>query len=160
MAWTGSQVFREWIAGPMMQAAGAGYTGLDSDSVKAALFNNSVTPDASAVVTATGYGTGTWTAAREVSGGTNWAVGGRALSGKTFTSPDPGASMFDAADLTAGGILTLTGAYGALVYDDSITGGTVADQGLCFLYFGGAVSVTSGTFSVVWGSQGICRFQV
>lgn len=160
MAWAGSQVFREWVTGPMMQAAGAGYTGLDSDTVKAALFSNSVTPDASAPVALAGYGVGTWTAAREVTGGTNWPAGGRALSGKTFTSPAAGATMFDADDLAAGGTLTLVGAYGALLYDDSVTGGTVADQSLCFLYFGGAVSVTSGVFSVVWGSQGICRFQV
>ena len=45
MAWTDSRVFREWITGPMFQASGTGYTGLDGDTVKVALFNNSVTPD-------------------------------------------------------------------------------------------------------------------
>lgn len=158
MAWTESRVFREWIAGPMMQAAGTGYTGLDGDNVKAALFNNTVSPDADASVASTGYNTGTWTAAREVSGGTNWPAGGRALTGKTFTTPDPGLSMFDAADLAAAGTVTLTNAYGCLVYDDSITGGTVADQGICFLYFGAAQSVTAGSFTVVWNGSGILRF--
>lgn len=157
MAWTDSRVFREWPL-QTMQVSGTGYTGLDSDTVKAALFDNTVTPDKDAAVGSTGYNTGTWTAAREVSGGANWAAGGRALSGKTFTSPDTGIAMFDAADLAAGGALTLTNAYGCLVYDDTISGGTVADQGVCFLYFGGAQSVTAGNFSIIWNSSGIVRF--
>jgi hypothetical protein len=160
MAWTSSRVFREWVAGPMMQAAGTGYTGLDSDTVKAALFNNTVSPDADAAVTATGYGTGTWTTAREVSSGTGWPVGGRALTGKTVSGPEPGVMAFGAANLAATGTVTLSSVYGALVYDDSVTGGTVADQGVAYLYFGGAVSVTSGTFTVVWNGDGIMRFTV
>lgn len=160
MAWTTSRAFREWVLGPMMQASGTGFTGLDSDTVKVALFDNTVTPDQDAAVTSTGYNTGTWTAAREVTGGTNWAAGGRALSGKAFSSPDTGTTMFDAADLSAGGTLTLTDAYGCLVYDDSITGGTVADQGVCFLYFGGSQSVSSGNFTVVWSASGIIRMTV
>lgn len=158
MAWTDSRVFREWILGPMMQAAGTGYTGLDSDTLKAALFDNTVTPDKDAAVTATGYNTGTWTTAREVTGGANWAAGGRVLTGASFTSPDSGVAMFDAADLAAGGSLSLTNAYGCLLYDDTLTGGTVADQGVCFLYFGGPQSVTAGSFSIIWNSNGIIRF--
>lgn len=157
MAWTDSRVFREWVAGPMMQAAGTGYTGLDSDTVKAALFDSTVSPDQDAAVGLTGYNTGTWTTAREVTGGANWAAGGRALTGQTVTMPNSGTVMFDAADLAAGGTLTLANAYGCLVYDDSITGGTVADQGVCYLYFGGAVSVTSGTFSISWSANGIVQ---
>lgn len=158
MAWTESRVFREWVRGPMMQASGTGYAGLDSDTVKAALFNNTVTPDRDAAVGVTGYNTGTWTAAREVTGGANWAAGGRVLASKTFTTPEPGAVMFDAADLAAGGTVTLTDAYGCLIYDDSVTGGTVADQGVAYLYFGGAQSVVSGSFTVVWGDSGLVRF--
>lgn len=158
MAWTGSRVFREWVRGPMMQASGTGYTGLDSDVVKAALFNNTVTPDLDAAVGSTGYNTGTWTTAREVSGGSNWAAGGRTLTGKAVTAPEAGVVMFDAADLPAGGAVTLTDAYGCLVYDDSITGGTIADQGVAYLYFGGPQSVVSGSFTVVWGDSGLVRF--
>lgn len=54
--------------------------------------------------------------------------------------------------------MTITNAYGAFVYDDTISGGTVADQGVCFNYFGGAQSVTAGTFTVVWHANGIVRF--
>jgi hypothetical protein len=46
------------------------------------------------------------------------------------------------------------------VYDDTISGGTVADQGVCFSYFGGAQSVTSGTFTIVWDPAGIVRFSL
>lgn len=159
MAWTDSRVFREWVKGPMMQAAGTGYTGLDSDTLKGALFDNTVTPDRDAAVANAAYGAGTWTLAREVSGGANWAVGGRTLASKTFTTPDTGIAMFDAADLAAGGTVTLANVYGVLVYDDSITAGTVADQGVAFLYFGGNQPVTAGSFSIVWSSNGIARFQ-
>ena len=159
MAWTDSRVFREWPL-QMLQVSGTGYTGLDSDSAKAALFHNTVTPDKDAAAGSTGYNTGTWTLARESSGGANWPVGGRALSSKTFTSPSSGTAMFDAADLAAAGTVTLSNVYGCLVYDDSISGGTVADQGVAYLYFGGNQPVTSGSFTIVWSSNGIARFQV
>ncbi len=160
MSWTDSRVFREWITGPMFQAAGTSYTGLDSDAVKVALFNNSVTPDKDAAVASTGFNTGTWLTANEVVDATNWVSGGRTLASKTFTTPATGVSMFDAADLAGGGTLTLTNAFGCLVYDDAITAGTVADQGVSFNYFGGAQSVTSGTFTIIWNANGIVRFTV
>ena len=160
MAWTDSRVFREWITGPMFQASGTGYAGLATNTVKAALFNNSVTPDKDAAVASTGFNTGTWVTANEVTDATNWVSGGRALASKTFTTPSSGVSMFDAADLAGGGTVTLTNAFGCLVYDDSITAGTVADQGVSFNYFGGAQSVTAGTFTIIWNANGIVRFTV
>jgi hypothetical protein len=33
----------------------------------------------------------------------------------------------------------------------------VADQGVCYLYFGGAQSVTSGTFTIQWNASGIMQ---
>jgi len=160
MAWTDSRVFREWVNGPMFQASGTGYTGLDSDTVKVALFNNSVTPNKDAAVGSTGFNTGTWLTANEVTDATNWVSGGRALSGKTFTTPASGVSRFDASDLSGGGTLTLTNAFGCLVYDDTITAGTVADQGASFHYFGGAQSVVSGTFTIIWNANGLIEFAV
>ena len=59
--------------------------------------------------------------------------------------------------VSANGTTTLTNAYGCLVYNDTVTT-PVADQGLCFNYFGGANSVTSGTFTVVWNASGIFAF--
>jgi hypothetical protein len=66
--------------------------------------------------------------------------------------------MFDAADLTGAATITITDANGCLVYDDTITAGTVADQGVSYHWFGGAQSVTAGTFSVIWHANGINRY--
>ena len=49
--------------------------------------------------------------------------------------------------------------YGCLIYDDTITT-PVADPGVCFVYFGGANSVTSGTLTIVWHSSGILSHSV
>jgi len=159
MAWADSKLFREWFS-QEVQVSGTSYTGLDSDTVKAALFNNSVTPDKDAAVASTGFNTGTWVTANEVTDVTNWVSGGRALASKTFTTPSTGVFMFDAADLAGGGTVTITNAFGCLVYDDTISGGTVADQGVCYNYFGGAQSVTAGTFTIVWNANGIYRVTV
>jgi hypothetical protein len=157
MAWANSSVFREWNV-MTLQVSGTGYTGLDSDTVKVALFNNTTAPDKDAAVASTGFNTGVWTTTNEVTDATNWVSGGRALASKTFTTPATGVCMFDAADLAGAGNVTITNAYGAFVYDDTITAGTVADQGVCFNYFGGAQSVTAGTFTVVWNANGLARW--
>jgi hypothetical protein len=166
MAWTDSRMFTQFLYNPCMASLqsvtepttyGAG--GLPADTVKVSLFNNSVTPDRDAAVASTGYNTGTWTTGNEVVDVTNWVAGGRALANDAVTT---GTSyvMYDADDLAGGGTVTLTNAYGCLVYDDTITAGTVADQGACFNYFGGAQSVTSGTFTIVWHANGIFRVTV
>jgi hypothetical protein len=158
MAWTNSKIFREWQI-QVHQVSGTGYTGLDSDTVKCALFNNSITPDQDAALASTGYNTGAWASgANEVTDATNWVAGGRALAGKVFTAPAAATMMFDANDLAGGGNVTLTNAYGTFVYDDSITAGTIADQGVCFLYFGGAQSVTAGTFTIIFHANGLTRY--
>ncbi|MGW2206770.1 hypothetical protein [Streptomyces sp. NPDC001774] len=164
MAWSGSAVFKQFILAPLVQGtttSATGYTGIGSgeDTVKVALFNNSVTPDKDAAVASTGYNTGTWTTGNEVTDATNWVAGGRTLGSQAFSGAT-NAVMYDAADLAGGGSLTLTNAYGAFVYDDTISAGTVADQGVCFNYFGGAQSVTGGTFTIVWHANGIFRLTV
>ena len=162
MAWSASAMFREWPKSVMGQGQTAAvlpasYAGLGADTVNVSLFDNTITPDKDATLANTGYGAGVW-----ASGGVshaNWAAAGRPLASKTFTTPSSGVFMFDAADLAGGGTVTLTNAYGCLVYDDTITAGTggVADQGICYNYFGGAQSVTGGTFTIVWHANGIFR---
>lgn len=159
MAFTASAIFREWPT-QMFQVSATGYTGLDSDTVKAALFNNTGTPDKDAAVASTGYNTGAWVTGNEVTGSSEWVAAGRALASKTFTTPSTGVFMFDAADLTGSATVTMSGIMGCLVYDDSITAGTVAKQGTSYHWFGGAQSVTAGTFSVIWNASGIIRFTV
>src|SRR3954453_21165459 len=128
MAWTateGSHVFQEWIS-QIYQVSGTGYTGVDSDTINSALFNNTGTPSATAAVASTAYGAvGTaWATGNEVVDATNWVAGGRALAGKSFTFPTAGTFMVDATDLSGGGNVTLTNAYGTLLYDFTISGGT------------------------------------
>ena len=159
MAWSVSGVFEAFFE-QAFQVSGTGYTGADSDTVNGALFNNTTAPDKTVVVGSTGFNTGVWVLANEVTDVTNWVSGGRALASKTFTSPSGGVFMFDAADLAGGGNVTLTNAYGVLVYDNSITAGTVAKQGISFHYLGGPQSVTAGVFTVVWSTNGLIRVTV
>ena len=175
MPWTDSsptsRVFIQAVLNPLTASAWSttepttyGGNGLSADAIDVALFNNSVSPDASAAVGSTGYNTGTWTTGNEVTDATNWVAGGRALASKTYSVLTAGSQTtasavnFDAADLAGGGSLTISNAYGCLVYDSTITAGTVAKQGLCFNYFGGAQSVTSGTFTIVWDATGVFKF--
>jgi hypothetical protein len=143
-------------------AGGSG--GLKADTVNVALFNNTVSPDASAAVGSTGYNTGVWVTGNEVTDATNWVAGGRALASKTYTVLTAGSQTtasgisFDAADLAGGGNVTLASVFGCLVYDNTITAGTVNKQGMCFNYFGGSQGVTAGTFVVVWDSTGVFKF--
>lgn len=169
MAWSASAILRTWplaIHGQGQTAAvlPASYAGLGADTVKVALFNNSITPDKDASLATSGYNSSSsqWLTANEVTDATNWTASGRALASKTLTNPSTGVFMFDAADLAGGGNVTLTNAFGCLVYDDTITAGTggVADEGICYNYFGGAQSVTAGTFTVVWNANGIARITV
>lgn len=163
MAWSGSGVFKQFLLAPLVQGtttSATGYTGIGSgeDAVKVALFNNDVVPAKDAAVASTGYNTGTWVTADEVTHA-NWAAGGRTLGSQAFSS-DTNAVMYDAADLAGGGTLTLADVHGCFVYDDAISAGTVADQGISFNYFGGAQSVTGGTFTIVWHANGIFRLTV
>lgn len=165
MAWTASAIFRTWslaIYGQGQTAAvlPAGYAGLGADTVKCALFGGN-TPDKDASLVTTGYNSATsqWVVANEKTSGTDWVAAGRALASKTLTNPSTGVFMFDAADLTSVATATLANVEGCLIYDDTITVGTggIADQGMCYLWFGGAQSVTAGTFSVQFNANGLLR---
>lgn len=168
MAWTAGAIFREWpkaVFGQGQTAAvlPAAYGGLGADTVKGALFGGN-TPNKDASLVTTGYNSAgsQWVTANEKTGGSDWVAAGRTLASKTFTTPSSGVFMFDAADLTSVATATMSGVEGILVYDDTITVGTggIADQGVCFNWFGGAQSVTAGTFSVVWDANGVLRITI
>jgi hypothetical protein len=160
VAWSGSAIFREFVAGPMFQASGTGWTGLDSDTINLANYGTTPTPDKDATVANTGYNTGQWVTGNEIVDATNWPAKGLALASKAVTTPSTGVIMFDAADRAGSGNVTLSGVFGGLVLDDTISGGTVADQGVCYLYYGGSQSVTAGTFTVVFAANGVMRITV
>lgn len=150
MAWTNSKIFSAFPTDSFNSTASFN---LDGDNIKAALFDNSITPSQTAASASTAYGAGQW-ASGGVSDATGWPAVGRQLQSVTsgFSS---NVYTFDAADtVSANSTTTLTNAYGALIYNDTLAA-PVADQGVCYNYFGGANSVTNGTFTVVWHGSGI-----
>lgn len=154
-----SSMFGAFLLNPLMYGSKTGkaasYGNLEADALKVALFGNSVTPDKGAAVASTAYNTGTWLTANEITDATNWAAGGRALSGGAISAITNG-GKFDATDTASGGVCTFANpAYGVLVYDSTISGGTVANQGVCFNAFGGPAQVTAGSFTVVWNANGL-----
>lgn len=149
MAFTTSKIFSAFVTDTLNNTA---LFDLNSDTVKAALYGNTGTPDQAAAAASTGYNTGQWTTGNELSNG-GWAAGGIALTSVTsgFAS---NVYTFDAADTENGSAATITGAFGCLVYDDTLTT-PVADQGICFNYFGGTQSVTNGSLKIQWNVSGI-----
>lgn len=153
-----SSMFGQFLYKPLCGGGATGFSSLTADALLVALFGNSVTPDKNAVVGSTGYNTGTWLTANEITDATNWVAGGRALSGNAFSSITNGV-QFGATNTASGGVCTFANpAYGVLVYDSTITAGTVAKQGVCFNAFGGPAQVTNGSFTVAWSSNGL--FQI
>jgi hypothetical protein len=156
-----SAIFQQAMLNPIMgrlwtTAAPTTFSSLSADTVKAALFNNTTTPDKTVAVGSTGFNTGVWITANEVTDVTNWVSGGRALASKAFTIDTGSSSIcFQAAATAGGGNVTIANAYGCLVYDDTITAGTVAKQAMCYNSFGGsAQGVTAGTFTILWATVG------
>lgn len=153
MAWSASKVFGQFVADAFNRTAAFD---LDADTFKVALFDNSITPNSTTTTSGdTAYGAGVWASGGvpDTSGNNNWVAAGRALASIT-SSHSAGTYTFDAADLAGGGTVTITNAYGCLVYDDTLAT-PVADQGVCFNYFGGPQTVSAGTFTIVWSTSGI-----
>lgn len=128
---------------------------LGTDSYKAALFNNSITPDntvSSAVLTEYNGSGSQWLTANEVTSSAAWPSGGESLTSVTWTQA-LNVVTFTAATTSSSSGATLTNVYGTLVYDT-----TVNNEGLSFNYFGGANSVSAGTFAVIWSASGIATF--
>jgi hypothetical protein len=159
---TSSAIFQQAMLNPIGRGVAAvtgfptTYGGLVLDQVKVALFNNTTTPDKTAVVGSTGFNTGVWVTANEVTDATNWVSGG-IVATSTSWAVDTGSSSlcFHAANTPGTGNVTITNAFGCLVYDNTITAGTVAKQAMCYNSFGGsAQGVTAGTFTVIWATVG------
>lgn len=154
MAWTNSKIFRPYLADIIGNVTAID---LDADSCKAALFNNSITPNQDVASAASAYNTGVWTTANEISQAVTWPAGGVVLASPVVNSGTAGVVFFDAADTASGANATLVGFFGCLVYDDTIAS-PVADQGVCFNYFGGTQTVTGGVATIVWHANGVYRF--
>lgn len=153
MAWSNSRVFRQYLADVLNNT-----TAMDanSDTFKVALYTNAITPDNDVTAANSAYNVGQWASANEVSESGQWAAGGVALASVTLDVGTADVVFFDAADTASGSAADLANVFGCEVYDDTITT-PVADQGVCYNYFGGSNSVVNGTFTVQWNASGIWR---
>jgi hypothetical protein len=156
MAWTDSRIFQRYMADKLTNTLGMP---LLTDTMNVALYNNSITPDqnvATATLSAYNGAASQWVTANEVtSSTTGWPAGGNALANKAVSTATAGVVFFDADDLSSStSAATIANAFGCLVYDNALT----PKQGICYNYFGGANSVTNGTFTIVWSANGIVRF--
>lgn len=150
MGWSASKVFSAFITDALNNTAALD---LNSDTLKAALFDNSITPSQTVASASSAYGAGVW-GGGGVSDSPSWPAVGRDLASiaSGFSS---NVFTFDAADTVSADATTdLASVYGCLVYDDTLAA-PVADQGVCFNYFGGSNSVVNGTFTIVWNASGI-----
>lgn len=155
MAWSESKIFVSTIEDIFENTTAID---LNSSTFNAALFDNSITPSQTVVSAETAYGAaaGVWDSG-EVADGAEWAAGGQALDGVTF-APTSNVLKFDADnEVSAGTSATLVNVYGALIYNTDINT-PVDSQGLCYLYAGGVNSVTDGTMTLIFHTNGIMTF--
>ena len=148
MAWSNSKVFAFSVL-----TVGQNGVKYSTDAYKVALYGNSGTPDntvTTAVLTEYNGAASQWVTGNEASG-TGYTAGGVAVSSPSWTQAtnvvtftSAGTPQWTTASFTA---------YGGLVYDT-----TNANQGLCYNYFGGAQTVTAGTFTINWNASGIATF--
>jgi len=153
MSWSNSKIFRQYLAD---MAGNTAALDLDADTIKVSLHNNSITPNQDVSAANSAFNAGVWATTNEVTDATNWVSGGRALSGKSVDVGTAATVFFDATDLAGGGTVTLSAFFGCLVYDDTLAA-PVADQGICFVYFGGSQSVTGGNVTLQWHANGLWR---
>lgn len=156
MAWSNSKIFRQYVADSLNRTEPFD---LNADTFKVALYNNSITPDQNVSAVLSGYNatSSQWLTANELFEAGQWNQAGVALSSVVVDVATSGVVMFDAADTASGAAADLAAVFGCLVYDDTVTT-PVADQGVCFNYFGGSNTVVNGTFTIVWSASGIMRF--
>ena len=150
MGWSASKV----LVGAVVDMLGnTSAFDINTDAFKAALFNDTITP--SQVVTSANscYAAGVW-AGGGVSDATGWPAAGRSLVTVTLTDYSAATVKWDADDtVSANDTTTLASCNGALIYNDTMS--SPADQGLCYLWFGGPASVTSGRFTIVYHTNGL-----
>lgn len=110
---------------------------LEADTINVALYSNSF------AFTATDT---TYSTTNELATAGGYTQGGVALSGKAVT--EAATTKWDAED-TQWTSASFT-AYFALIYDV-----TASSNVICAIDFGGAKTVTSGTFKIQWSTNGI-----
>src|SRR6478735_9520190 len=113
MAWTNSKIFSAFPTDSFNSTASFN---VDADALKAALFDNSITPSQTVASASTAYGAGVWASGGQ-SDASGWPAAGRSLASITSTFSS-NVYTFDAADtVSANSTTTCTGFFGCLVYD-------------------------------------------
>lgn len=153
MAWADSKVFQQFVEDAVLNVAAFD---LDSDTFRAALYNNSITPDNDVSAANSAYNAGQWANTNEQTETGQWDAGGVALGTPVINVATADVVFWDATDTASGSGADLSNVYGCLVYDDTLAA-PVANQGVCYNYFGGTNSVVNGTFTIVWSANGIWR---
>jgi len=110
---------------------------LEADTINVALYDDSHAFSA---------GDTTYTTTNELSTAGGYTQGGSALSGKAVT--EAATTKWDATD-HAWTSATFT-AYHAVIYDS-----TASSNLICSIDFGGAKTVSAGTFTIIWDDDGI-----
>lgn len=160
MAWTNSKIFRQSVADMLGNVAALDF---DTNTIKAALYDGTITPAQDVIASAAAYGGGVWSTTGGATGTPQvfhtgqWEQGGTALAGKSIDVGTAATVFLDATDTASGSAATMSNINGCLVYDD-VTSTPVAKQAFCYNYFGGSNSVTNGTFTIQWNASGILRF--
>lgn len=113
---------------------------LEADTLRVMLLNDSHAFDAA-------HNTKSQIVANELANGNGYTTNGAALASKAVTQA--ATTKFDAAD-TAWTAATFT-AYHAVIYDDTLAN----DDLIASIDFGGAKTVSSGTFTIQWHTDGI-----
>lgn len=156
MAWTNSKVFRQYVADVADNITAMDW--VTDASVKIALYDTDVTPDNDVTAANSAFNVGQWaTAGNEVFDAAEWATGGVNLASRTIDVTVADFVSLRAANTASGTSATLLVFFGGLVYDDTIAA-PVADQGFCYLYFGGTQSITDGTMTVLYHANGVMRY--
>jgi hypothetical protein len=161
MAWTNSKIFTAYIHDVLCNTSAAD---LDTDAlIEAALFDGTITPNQVDTAAHNAYAAagGTWASGGVVDTGTGapagWPALGRPLAWSVATRVTAATAnpiVFDSDDtVSASDTTTITNANGCLIYDH--TAGTPTDEGMCYIYFGGAQSVTLGRFTIQWNASGV-----
>lgn len=143
MAFSTSGLYTATFRDALKNAIALNWGGTSPDTMKIALYNNTETP---------AYDTdpSSYSATNEVTG-TNWAAAGVALTSPTCTIGTGGnaGTILLAATNVSVATTTLTGVYGAKIYDDSLTPKAL----VCAIAFSGApYSTNAGTFAITWGT--------
>lgn len=133
-----------YVAGAGLAAALTGAANLDTNTIKVALFNNTIGTATPSKDSAQVYGSDPWNAGEVTSA--NYTAGGSTLTnpGVTYSA---GKLIFDDSAATLAWTPVTFAPRGAVVYS---TNATTANLILCTINFGSDKSVTTGTFTITW----------